>query len=270
MGCYSPAPVLPPEREREALDSIIRPALAEMAHRGTPFRGVLYAGLMMTSEGATLIEFNVRFGDPECQVLMLRLKSDLLPALLAACDGELSTFDLRWRDEAAITVVMATRGYPGKYPLHTPIGDLEAASSIPGAQIFHAGTELLNGRLVSTGGRVLNVSATGPDIRSARALAYAAWSRSTGPTASAAATSGGARSCKVASCPAPHGPRHSCKRGAYERHARHHARQPDQHAGARHGRKDRRRRGRTGPRRPYGHSGCDGSGFLRPLRLARS
>jgi phosphoribosylamine---glycine ligase len=174
MGCYSPAPVLPPAREREAVDTIIRPALAEMAHRGTPFRGILYAGLMMTSEGAKLIEFNARFGDPECQVLMLRLKSDLLPALLAACDGELSTFDLRWRDEAAITVVMATRGYPGKYPLHTPIGGLDAASSIPGVQIFHAGTEVLNGRLVSTGGRVLNVCATGPDIRTARAAAYAA------------------------------------------------------------------------------------------------
>jgi phosphoribosylamine--glycine ligase len=174
MGCYSPAPILPPARERGAMDSIIRPALAAMAHRGTPFRGILYAGLMMTAEGERLIEFNVRFGDPECQVLMLRLKSDLLPALAAACDGELSAFDLRWRDEAAMTVVMATRGYPGAYPKHTPIRGVDEAASVPGARIFHAGTEMLNGRLVSTGGRVLNVCGTGADLRAARAAAYSA------------------------------------------------------------------------------------------------
>jgi phosphoribosylamine--glycine ligase len=174
MGSYSPAPVLPPARERDAMERVIRPALAELAHRGTPFRGVLYAGLMMTDEGPKLIEFNVRFGDPECQVLMLRLKSDLLPALLAACEGELSAFDLRWRDEAAIAVVMAARGYPGSYKRHTRIGGLDAAASVPGVQIFHAGTEVLDGALVSTGGRVLNICATGTDLRAARAAAYTA------------------------------------------------------------------------------------------------
>lgn len=177
MGSYSPAPVLPPARERDALERIIRPALAELAHRGTPFRGVLYAGVMMTDDGPKLIEFNVRFGDPECQVLMLRLRSDLLPALLAACEGELSAFDLRWRDEAAIAVVMAARGYPGSYKRHTPIGVLDAAASVLAVQIFHAGTEVLHGRLVSTGGRVLNVCATGPDLRAARAAAYTAIDR---------------------------------------------------------------------------------------------
>jgi phosphoribosylamine--glycine ligase len=135
---------------------------------------VLFVELMATRHGPKLVEFNVRFGDPECQVLMLRLQSDLLPALLAACEGELSAFDLRWRDEAAIAVVMAARGYPGKYPLHTPIRGLEAAAAVAGVQIFHAGTEVLDGRLVSTGGRVLNVCATGVNLRAARAAAYAA------------------------------------------------------------------------------------------------
>jgi phosphoribosylamine--glycine ligase len=173
MGAFAPTPALPPALEHDAMERILRPALAELARRGTPFRGVLYAGLMITADGPKLIEFNVRFGDPECQVLMLRLKSDLLPALVAACEGELAAFELRWHDEAAIVVVMAARGYPGEPVRHTEIRGLEAASAVPGVQIFHAGTELLDGRLVSTGGRVLNVCATGVDLRAARAAAYA-------------------------------------------------------------------------------------------------
>ena len=112
MGAYSPPPVLTPDVQAQVMDTIIRPALAEMARRGTPFRGVLFAGVMLTAEGPKLIEFNVRFGDPECQALLLRLKSDLLPALLAACDGELADFALQWREESAIAVVVAARGYP--------------------------------------------------------------------------------------------------------------------------------------------------------------
>jgi phosphoribosylamine--glycine ligase len=177
MGAFTPTPALPADHERAAFERIIRPALAELSHRSTPFRGVLYAGLMMTADGPKLIEFNVRFGDPECQVLMLRLTSDLLAALFAACEGELGAFDLRWRDQAAICVVMAARGYPGDPVRHTPIGGLEAAASVAGVQIFHAGTEILDGRLVSTGGRVLNVCATGADLHAARTAAYAAVAR---------------------------------------------------------------------------------------------
>ncbi len=174
MGAFAPTPALPALYEHTALEKILRPALTEMAHRGMPFRGVLYAGLMMTADGPKLIEFNVRFGDPECQVLMLRLKSDLLAALLATCDGELAAFDLRWHDHAAIAVVMAARGYPGDPVRHTQIRGLDAASALPDVQIFHAGTEMLDGRLVSTGGRVLTVCATGTDLHAARATAYAA------------------------------------------------------------------------------------------------
>jgi phosphoribosylamine--glycine ligase len=174
MGAYSPPPALTKALEDEAMARIVRPALAEMARRGTPFRGILFAGLMLTEDGPKLIEFNVRFGDPECQVLMLRLRSDLLLALLAAVDGELSHFSVRWSKEPAIGVVMAAHGYPGVPVKHTPIGGIEAASAVPGAKVFHAGTEVLDGRLVSSGGRVLTVCATGADIGAARASAYAA------------------------------------------------------------------------------------------------
>ena len=174
MGAYSPPPALTPALEQQAMDTILRPALAEMARQGTPFRGILFAGLMLTAQGPKLIEFNVRFGDPECQVLLLRLRSDLLAALLAACDGELSAFDLRWRDEAAMAVVMATRGYPGSFPNHTPIGSLTAAETVPGVQVFHGATELQGGALVSTGGRVLSVCASAADLPSAHDAAYRA------------------------------------------------------------------------------------------------
>jgi phosphoribosylamine--glycine ligase len=177
MGAYSPPPALSPALEHAAMERIIRPALAEMARQGTPFRGILFAGLMVTAEGPKLIEFNVRFGDPECQVLMVRLMDDLLPALLAVCDGELAHIALRFRPRPALGVVMATRGYPGDYPRHTPIGSLEAAAAVPGATIFHAGTDLRDGHLVSSGGRVLTVVGEGDDLAAARRVAYQAVGR---------------------------------------------------------------------------------------------
>ncbi len=174
MGAYSPPPALTAELEHVAMSRIIRPALAEMARRGTPFVGILYAGLMLTADGPKLIEFNVRFGDPECQVLMLRLRSDFLLALQAAVDGELKYFALRWDDRAAIGVVMAAEGYPGTPMRHTPIRGVAAADAVADAMVFHAGTEVLDGVLVSSGGRVLTVCATGGDLRAARAVAYEA------------------------------------------------------------------------------------------------
>ncbi|MGQ0741786.1 MAG: phosphoribosylamine--glycine ligase [Alphaproteobacteria bacterium] len=177
MGAYSPAPVLAPKIIDETISRIVRPAVEAMRARGTPYQGVLYAGLMIAQQGPKLIEFNCRFGDPECQVLMLRLKSDLLPALLAARDGVLGSVDLRWRDEAAITVVMAAKGYPGGYQKGTEIRGLEEAAKVPGVRIFHAGTERQDGRLLANGGRVLNVCATGKDLREARDCAYRAIAR---------------------------------------------------------------------------------------------
>ena len=177
MGAYSPAPVLTQKIIDHTMARIVQPTIDAMRARGHPYQGVLYAGLMITHEGPKLIEYNCRFGDPECQVLMLRLKSDLLPALIAARDGVLDSIDLRWRDEAALTVVMAAKGYPGAYEKGTEIRGLEEAAKIPGVQIFHAGTELRDGRIVATGGRVLNVSALGKDVREARERAYQAIAR---------------------------------------------------------------------------------------------
>jgi len=174
MGAYSPPPALTPALQRAAFDGIIRPALAELARRGTPFRGILFAGLMLTADGPKLIEFNVRLGDPETQCLLPRLQSDLLAALLAACDGELAAFDLRWRPGAAVAVVMAARGYPGEVAPPSEIRGLDRAASVPGAQLFHGATARRDGRLVSTGGRVLTVCGTGPDVRAACDAAYAA------------------------------------------------------------------------------------------------
>ena len=177
MGAYSPAPVMAPEMTRRTMDEIIRPTVAGMAKRGTPFKGVLFLGVMITSDGPKLYEYNARFGDPETQVLMMRLKSDLLAALLATADGVLSTFDLRWSDDAALTVVMASKGYPGDYEKGTEIRGLDAAGAVDGVQIFHAGTARRDGKLVATGGRVLNVSARGRTVAEAQARAYAAIAR---------------------------------------------------------------------------------------------
>ena len=171
MGAYSPVPDFDPA---PAMDLFIRPALSAMARRGTPFRGVLFAGLMLTPEGPRLVEYNVRFGDPECQALLPRLRSDLLPALLAACDGELGRFDLRWREDAVVAVVMAARGYPAAPEAGTLIDGLEAAAAVPGALVFQAGTRVADGRLLADGGRVLTVCGVGADLGAARTAAYGA------------------------------------------------------------------------------------------------
>ena len=172
MGAYSPAPVLPPSLEQVAMDQFIKPTVAAMAAKGMPYMGVLYLGLMITRQGPKLVEYNARFGDPECQVLMPRLKSDLLAALLAARDGKLTP--LEWRDEAALTVVMASKGYPGVYEKGHVITGLDAAAKLPGITIFHAGTERRGDDIVAVGGRVLDVTATGRTIAEAQARAYAA------------------------------------------------------------------------------------------------
>lgn len=174
MGAYSPAPCVTPEIEAEVMTRIIRPTLAAMTKEGKPYKGVLYAGLMLTKEGPKLIEYNARFGDPECQVLLPRLKSDLLPALLAARDGVLDDFDLRWRDEVALCVVLAAKGYPDNPERGSEIRGLEAAAaSDPSVRIFHAGTKRAGDKLVADGGRVLNVVGLGASVKEARDRAYA-------------------------------------------------------------------------------------------------
>ena len=177
MGAYSPTPVMTAALERQALDDFVLPTLRAMKAAGSPFRGVLYAGLMITANGPKLIEYNVRFGDPECQVLMLRLKSDIVPALIAARDGMLKNFDLRWSSEVALTVVMATKGYPGAYAKGSVIEGLEEANAVEGVEIFHAGTIEENGRIMASGGRVLNVCALGATVEQARERAYTAIDR---------------------------------------------------------------------------------------------
>jgi len=177
MGAYSPAPVITPGISARIMDEIIRPTVDAMAKRGMPFKGVLFAGLMITPDGPKLIEYNVRFGDPETQVLMLRLKSDLLPALLACADGVLDTFDLCWSDDVALTVVMAANGYPGAPEVGSEIKGLDAAGAVEGVEIFHAGTRRDGDRLLAHGGRVLNVSARGATVVEAQARAYEAAAR---------------------------------------------------------------------------------------------
>src|SRR5476651_379814 len=172
MGAYSPAPVLPPALEAVAMEGFIKPTIAAMAAKGMSYMGVLYLGLMITKQGPKLVEYNCRFGDPECQVLMPRLKSDLLTTLLAARQGELQP--LAWREEAALTVVMASKGYPGAYEKGHVITGLEAAAKLPGVTIFHAGTEQRGKDIVAIGGRVLDVTAVGATIAEAQARAYAA------------------------------------------------------------------------------------------------
>jgi phosphoribosylamine--glycine ligase len=177
MGAYSPAPCLTVAIETEVMDRIIRPTVAGMAAEGRPFKGILYAGLMLTTAGVRLIEYNVRFGDPECQVLMMRLKSDLLPALIAARDGVLTNFDLRWRAESALCVVMAARGYPGEPMKGTEIRGLAAAVADPAVKIFHAGTREAAGKILADGGRVLGVTGLGRDTAAAQRKAYDAIAR---------------------------------------------------------------------------------------------
>lgn len=176
MGAYSPAPVMTPQMVERTMREIVEPTMKGMAARGTPFSGVLFAGLMITPQGPKLIEYNVRFGDPECQVLMMLLKDDLLVLLNAAVDSQLAHMSARWRDEAALTVVMAAPGYPGAAQKGSVIRGIEDAQA-EGVKIFHAGTALSGDALVANGGRVLNVTAMGPSVAAAQREAYRAIAR---------------------------------------------------------------------------------------------
>ena len=173
MGAYSPAAVLTPELERQTIERIVAPTVAALARVGTPFQGVLYAGLMLTEDGPKLIEYNARFGDPECEALMLRFDGDLLELMIATDDGTLEGRSATWRDEVAMTVIMAANGYPGTPESGGAIGGIAAAEAT-GAKIFHAGTRDEDGTIVASGGRVLAVTATGASVAEAQAAAYRA------------------------------------------------------------------------------------------------
>jgi phosphoribosylamine--glycine ligase len=175
MGAYSPAPVFTDSLRDQVMEQVILPAVRTMAAEGKPYTGVLFAGLMINAKGVKLLEFNVRFGDPECQVLMARLQSDLLPVLTAAAEGRLDGIHLDWSDACALVVVMAANGYPGSYRKNTIIGGLEAAGAIEGVTVLHAGTARSEaGAVVATGGRVLGITAIGADVAQARERAYRA------------------------------------------------------------------------------------------------
>ena len=173
MGAYSPAPALDPALASEVIRTVIEPTVRGMAAAGHPYRGVLFAGLMLTPAGVRVLEYNVRFGDPECQALMLRLADDLLPLCQAVAEGGGLPPSVSWRPEAAVCVVLASGGYPGDYATGVPIEGIERAESHPGVTVFHAGTARRDGRLVTAGGRVLGVTALGSDVRAAVASAYA-------------------------------------------------------------------------------------------------
>ncbi len=174
MGAYSPAPVMDEVTSQRTMDEIINPTLVAMAAEGTPFQGVLFAGLMITATGPQLIEYNVRFGDPECQVLMMRLKDDIVTIMLAACSGTLDQVSVRWHDTAALSVVMAAEGYPGDVQKGSVIGNLEAAMAMKGVQVFHAGTRRDGNNIVANGGRVLSITAQADNVSDAQTLAYTA------------------------------------------------------------------------------------------------
>jgi phosphoribosylamine---glycine ligase len=173
MGAYSPAPVLTEALQQQALDQIIRPTMAEMARRGTPYQGVLYAGLMIRDGQARLVEYNCRFGDPECQVLMMRLGGQALDLIFACAEGRLADVRPQWADDHALTVVMAANGYPGAYAKGSVIGGLDGLTADSFQMVFHAGTRADGGSVLANGGRVLNVTARGDTLAQARARAYA-------------------------------------------------------------------------------------------------
>lgn len=170
MGTYTPLPHIPQSVIDEAIETIIKPTAAAMVSEGRPFRGVLFAGLMITPQGPKTIEFNARFGDPETQVVLPRLKTDLLDIFVAAVNGHLEQMDIQWSDEAAVCVILASEGYPGSYPKGLPI---EGLNDVQDSVVFHAGTALKDGQIVTNGGRVIGVTALGKDIAEARAKAYA-------------------------------------------------------------------------------------------------
>ncbi len=173
MGAYSPAPVLSPEIEEIAIRTIVQPTVDEMARRGTPFKGVLYAGLMIKDGKPRLVEYNVRFGDPECQVLMMRLGGQILDLLLASAQERLGEISVNWADDHALTVVMAANGYPADYAKGSVINGLDALPETSSQMVFHAGTKLVDGKITANGGRVLNVTARGATLQEAQERAYA-------------------------------------------------------------------------------------------------
>ena len=174
MGAYSPAPVLPDSASAAAVDLTIRPVLRELKKRGHPFRGILYAGLMMTPDGPKVLEYNTRFGDPECQPLLMRLKGDLAEIMLACTRSGLKGKTMELDPDTALCVVMAAQGYPGEYVKDIPVSGLAEAEALGKVRVFQAGTAIKDGKLVSSGGRVLGVTAMGPDLASAQRLAYEA------------------------------------------------------------------------------------------------
>ena len=174
MGAYTPAPVFDAVLEKEVMERIIKPTIKGLAAEHTPYTGVLYAGLMITTEGPKLIEYNCRFGDPECQALMVRLKSDALDMLLAAAEGRLINITPKWSPDTALTVVMATEGYPGHYEKGSEIKGLEEAERIEGITVFHASTDYKKGKTIAQGGRVLNITAIAPTAKEAQEKAYEA------------------------------------------------------------------------------------------------
>jgi phosphoribosylamine---glycine ligase len=176
MGAYSPAPCMTDALIKESLETIVKPTVKALAAAGHPYKGVLYAGLILTRDGPKLIEYNARFGDPETQVLMMRMDYDLLPLLVACADGTLDQQQVSWKNDSALTVVLAAKGYPGDVTKSSPINGL-GKSLGQGVEVFHAGTAVKNGQLVSNGGRVLNVTAIGPSIKDAQRNAYAAVSK---------------------------------------------------------------------------------------------
>jgi phosphoribosylamine--glycine ligase len=177
MGAYSPAPILPKDRYAETAELVIRPILKNLANKGEPFKGVLYAGLMYTPKGVMVLEYNVRFGDPECQPLLMRLDSDLAEIMLACVQGRLKKVEVRRREETALCVVMAAKGYPGAYPKGMEITGIGEAEAIPGVKVFQAGTRREDGRTLTSGGRVLGVTALGADLAQAQQTAYQAVER---------------------------------------------------------------------------------------------
>jgi phosphoribosylamine--glycine ligase len=177
MGAYSPAPVMTEAMCARVMAEMIHPTLRAMKAMGSPYKGVLFAGIMVTKDGPKLVEYNARFGDPECQVLMMRMMSDLLPALIASADGQLKNFSLRWFDDVALTVIMATKGYPGSYGKGSVISGLDDAAKVDGVEIFHAGTIAKDGKILASGGRVLNVCAMGKTVTQAQERAYHAVDR---------------------------------------------------------------------------------------------
>jgi phosphoribosylamine---glycine ligase len=174
MGCYSPVAAFDDALEKRVMDTIVRPTLAALAGEGAPYRGVLFVGLMLTAQGPKVVEFNCRFGDPECQALMVRAPGDLVPLLLAAARGEAWPPAPRWPSLASVCVCVASGGYPGRYATGLPIHGVDAAEARPAVQVFHAGTATRAGGLVTAGGRVLGVTAVADDLERAIATAYAA------------------------------------------------------------------------------------------------